>query len=571
MHVRAPVLTFVAIACCLCIGAADITLVKHARRIKPPRTSEYVVREGDTLRRILMEVYNAREGDLPFLYRQFRLLNPNVSSLDNILIGTKVRIPLVGSVLAASEEKKNPPAVRVKEVTPDEYVIRQGEHLAKILRDIYGIPDDVVYRQYIDLILKLNPQITNPDRILAGQRLRLPQVRDVLSAVKKTQEQTGAAMTETSAGVTRQNGGQEFPALSRSGGASGKTEDVGQGTKAVEFNSAEPGARGDKGASGKALGVRGIKDSVLPALKSMGGSQRDKGTFFMPVAGGTSLSINTSEIPVMELDTGRKIIFDMDGRISPDMKDFIEKAFPSFTVISGPQENLEGLMDRVLSVSGYFSINKDPSPLLVGSEEKLRFFGKWIVYKDFSRRNVFVINLLDANEDKTPLTIRRYAGTFGIDLIEIGGKDTRATKKKTAPPVDLKHSYPSILDHFKVPYLRDSEIVLMESGPIRVTYKAPILVDKAILTETMPDQEMIAMLEKKSYDIVNTRELLLEEVLAILGLEFEGPPIRLTVAKGRTELEIPGIRIGTTVILLKKVDPEIQNYLASEGLKLLAW
>jgi hypothetical protein len=36
------------IACSLCIGAADITLVKHARRIKTPETSEYVVQAGDS-------------------------------------------------------------------------------------------------------------------------------------------------------------------------------------------------------------------------------------------------------------------------------------------------------------------------------------------------------------------------------------------------------------------------------------------------------------------------------------------------------------------------------------------
>ena len=150
------------------------------------------------------------------------------------------------------------------------------------------------------------------------------------------------------------------------------------------------------------------------------------------------MSINTSEIPVMELDTGKKIIFDMNGTISPEVKGHIEKAFPSFTVVSGSQGDLEGLMDKVLSVSGYFSVNKDSSPLLVGAEEKLRFFGKWIVYKDFSRNNVFVVNLLGNEDQKTPGGIRNYAKHFGIDLIEIGGKDTGSALKKSAQVADLK-------------------------------------------------------------------------------------------------------------------------------------
>jgi hypothetical protein len=228
-------------------------------------------------------------------------------------------------------------------------------------------------------------------------------------------------------------------------------------------------------------------------------------------------------------------------------------------------------MDKVLSVSGYFSINKDPSPLLVGSEEKVRFFGKWIVYKDFSRRNVFVINLLGDNENKTPKAIRNYASTFGIDLIEIGGKEGGNTQSKPAPLVDLKRSYPELLKTLKIPHQVGTEILLMSSGPIRIAYKAPVLLDKIILAETMPDPEMAAMLQQQSYDILNTSELQPDEVLDALGQDFEGPPLKITVDKDRSELEVPGIRIGNRIILIKRVEREIQNYLAASGMKLFVW
>lgn len=554
MHARSAALMASIIACVLCIGAADITLVKHARKVKPPETSEYTVREGDSLRRILMDVYKAKEQDLPYLYRQFRLLNPGISSLDNIHAGMKIRIPLLASVLAAAQEKSMPPGVEVRKVAPDEYVIKQGEHLAKILRDVYGIPDEVIYRQYIDLVREHNPQITNPDLIQPGQKLKLPPLRELLSAVKETRHEEARAETDGSTGVAS----RDEPTVP---GLSGQKNGV---------SPADKGA-GPAVAKGKDPDISAVKRSVLPALKTMGGMQRDSGTYFMPVAGGTSLSIDTSEIPVMELDTGRKIIFDVNSVITPEMKGFIEKAFPSFTVISGSPGDMEGLMDKVLSVSGYFSINKDPSPLLVGSEEKLRFFGKWIVYKDFSRRNVFVINLLGDNESRTPQPIRRYAGAFGIDLIEIGGKDPGGAQKKHAPPTDLNRSYPRLLRHFMIPHETDREMVLLESGPVRVAYKAPVLVDRVILTDTMPDPGMVALLKQQSYEVADTRELLLEEVLGILGIDFDGPPVRITVARGRTELEIPGIRVGSSMILMKKVDQVILEYLADSGMNLLAW
>lgn len=570
MHVRTSMMLVALMSCLFCISAADITLVKHARRVKAPQTSEYVVREGDTLRKILMGVYHAKEQDLPYLYRQFKLQNPTITSLDTIHAGMKVKIPMVGSVLAAAEEKKSPAGLEVKEVSPDEYVIKQGEHLAKILKDIYGIPDDVLYRQYIDLIQQLNPEITDPDRILAGQKLKLPGPKQVLSAVKQKQTEVSPPAAATSAGVEQPREEAASAALAKAG-VPVKNGEEGLPSAQSQQTMGTPSMDRGTSAPGKARDVREVKRSVLPALKSMGGIQRDSGTYFMPISGGTSLSIDTSEIPVMELDTGRKIIFDVNGTITAEMKEFIEKAFPSFTVISGSPGDLEGLMDKVLSVSGYFSINKNPSPLLVGSEEKLRFFGKWIVYKDFSRRNVFVINLLGDDENKTPQSIRRYAGNFGIDLIEIGGRDEHAAALNAAPLEDLERSYPSLLENLHVPYKLNQEIELMKSGPIRITYKAPVLVDKVILAEVLPEKEMLVMLQKQSFEVADTRELLLEEVLDILGQDFDGPPVKIAVARGRAELEIPGIRMGNSMILLKKVDQEILKYLAASGMKLFAW
>jgi hypothetical protein len=552
------------VACSLCIGAADITLVKHARRVKPPPSGEYVVQPGDTLSSILVKVYHARQADLPALYRQFRMLNPSIQDLNNIQAGAKIRIPLRD----LDGQGRKPNGMEVKRVAPDEYVIKQGEHLAKILRDIYGIPDEVVFRQYLDLIRQLNPEITNPDYVRAGQKLRLPDVRQVLGAAKKSLPPTAPPVSASTTGVQPR---AAPPFLARTEPSSPEVVSAGTPAQGSKPSGGTAGASSPAGPAAKSADMKTVKDTVLPALKAMGGSQKDSGLYFMPVAGGSSLSIDTTEIPVMELDTGKKIIFDVKGAITPEMKGFIEKAFPAFTVVSGSQGGLEELMDKALSVSGYFSINKDPSPLLVGSEEKLRFFGKWIVYKDFSRRNVFVINLLDDDEVKTPKAIRRYAGNFGIDLIEIGGKEAGGHKSRSASLPSLKRSYPALLKTLRVPHEVNREIELMKSGPVRIAYKAPILAGKVILTEVMPEPEMAGLLRQQTYEIIQTQEKPVDEVLEILGQDFEGPPVKITVAQGRTELEVPGLRFSDTIILLHPVDREIQDYLLAQGMRIIAW
>jgi hypothetical protein len=575
MRVRGVLLLIALMTYSLGAFAADITLVKHARRARPLGASQYVVKEGDTLRTILMEGYHAKEEDLPSLYKRFRQENPNIENLDNIPYGTKIVIPIKGEPPIVAEQKKSSEELEVREASPNEYVIKQGEYLARIMRKVYGVSDDLIFHEYMDLVKKLNPEINNPDLIKPGQKLILPDIRRVMAKAKKSQNAATVPLSVSTTGVSPQEVSkipttmtntaitpQAKQDIAVSGSPSKAAPEVPMGKQARNGKSKEPGNAG---------GLKMVKSAVLPALKDMGGTKRDKGIYYMPTSGGTSLSINTSEIPVMELDTGKKIVFDMNGTISPEVKGYIEKAFPSFTVVSGSQGDLEKLIDKVLSVSGYFSINKDSSPLLVGSEEKLRFFGKWIVYKDFSRNNVYVINLLDSEDKKTPGGIKNYARHFGIDLIEIGGKDAGNALKRSAQVADLKHSYQALLGRLKIPYDENREIDLVDSGVVKITYKAPVLMGDVILTDVMPEKDMAALLHEKSYKLLNTGTAEPDEVLKALGLEFEGPPLKMTVAQGRTELEIPGIRLGNNILLLKKIDKDIAAYLTASGMRVMAW
>ena len=563
MHVRGVLLLVALIAYSLSAFAADITLVKHARRVKPSGASQYVVKEGDTLRTILMEGYNAKEEDLPYLYKRFRQENPGIENLDHIPSGTKILIPMKGGSAIVPQQKKTPVELEVKEGSPNEYVIKQGEYLARIMREVYGVSDDLIFHEYMDLVKKLNPEISDPNLIKAGQKLILPDIKQVVAKAKESQGTAPAALSSSSMGVPPTTASTGIPPQAKPANAVSGPPPASPSVKQAR--------NGKSTGLGKAGDLKAVRGAVLPALKNMGGMKRDQGIYYMPTLGGTSLSINTSEIPVMELDTGKKIIFDMNGTISPEVKGYIEKTFPSITVVSGLQGDLESLMDKVLSVSGYFSINKDSSPLLVGSEEKLRFFGKWIVYKDFSRNNVFVVNLLDNEELKTPGGIRKYAKHFGIDLIEIGGKDAGSALKKTTLIADLKHSYPALLRSLKVPYVANKEIDLVKSGVVKITYKAPVLIGNIVLADVMPEQDMVALLHEKSYELLNTSTASPDEVLDALGMEFEGPPLKMMIAKGRTELEIPGIRLGNNVILLKKIDKDIAAYLAVSGMKVMVW
>jgi len=617
MRIRSAALVVALLWYASCAFAQDITLVKHAKRPRPSQpvqapqpAKQYVIREGDTLHDVLIKAYGAKIADLPALYSKFRKENPWIQDLNYIQAGTKVAIPSLNSHPAQNlADKSGSDELQVRQVSSDLYVVKQGQHLGQILRKVYGIPNDLIFREYLALVMEKNPEIIDPNHIVAGQRLKLPSMKEVLAAARTANGSTAAASgpaaevqastspvppAEAQAGASPVHSAPPAPvqaaparpAPSNKGTViqppaeqahAGDTVPAGVPAAARRPVNNQPDVQeankavrpeGEKGASDRV--VQTVRGKVIPAFERMGGKQKTQGTYFMPMPGGGSISVNTNEIPVMELDTGRKIIFDTNGKITPEMKAFIEKAFPSFKVVSGNSANLEEIMDRVLNVSGFFSINKDAAPLLVGEEEKLRFIGKWVVYKDFSRRNIFVINILKAEESRTPTIIRNYAGHFGIDLIELGGREPAAGgRADTAKP--LNRSYKALLNRLKIDYASDAELELISSGSIRIAYKAPILAGKVILTDTMPDPTMLTLLAKQSYTVVNTRNEPVDAVLMKLGLKPDGPPVKMTVAAGRTELEVPAFRVGNYCILKASIDRGIAAYLASTGMEVLIW
>ena len=561
------------------VMAQDITLVKRARRTADLKSVSYTVQKDDTLWKIFLHEYRARPEELPALYRRFRELNPNIHDLDYIRAGQRVVIPRL--------EEAAPQEARVQPSSEERYILKRGEHLAKVLREVYGIPDKLIFNEYLALIKKLNPEIENLDHVVPGQAVRMPATLTNNKAARVREAAPPAGTPEipsedraaTPLKVESPAPPQppaEAPAAppavtpERAAAPEERPEratlypaGVVPGPVPPEAASAAPGQAGQVS--------RLVRNTLLPALSRMGGSQKDQGTFFLPVSGGSSISIDTQEMPVMELDTGRRIILDLNDQISPEVKALVEEAFPSCSIIKDSGGDLEGMMNKVLSVSGYFSINTDAGPLLVGEEEKVRFSGKWIVYKDFSRRNVFVINVLSEDESRTPAPIRDYASRFGIDLIEMGGLEANLEEPRTDYVKILDRSYPQLFDRLGVAYEQDRHIELVASEVMQIAYTAPILVGRTVLADKMPEKNMQSFIARKGLTILNTRERELGEVLKAVGVDFQGPPVKIQVASGRTEIDLDALRVGQVLILKRAVDQDIARFLSASGMDVLIW
>ncbi|MFH2100245.1 MAG: LysM peptidoglycan-binding domain-containing protein [Pseudomonadota bacterium] len=156
----------------------------------------YTVRPGDNLSEIFRLRGQLVERAFPEYLRIFRKLNSQISDADVIYPGQGLLLPLkriapgtlpgqeTGTVtlpmVAISSMGLDREAVRPPE--PDEpfaaYQVRSGDTVSRILSQRYGQVGSTTYQAALGDFLRLNPLISDVNRIYPGEVLRLPETRE---------------------------------------------------------------------------------------------------------------------------------------------------------------------------------------------------------------------------------------------------------------------------------------------------------------------------------------------------------------------------------------------------------
>jgi hypothetical protein len=132
---------------------------------------EHVVKQGEWLFKILeSKGYSASEiqGMLPGI----QTLNPHIPDMNRLMPGQVIQIPEISSTagsVVARPKPKTPPGSYEK--MP--YVVRAGDTLVQILQ-AQGVPTKLIFSQYMDIFLELNPDVPNTNTLRVGQEIILP-------------------------------------------------------------------------------------------------------------------------------------------------------------------------------------------------------------------------------------------------------------------------------------------------------------------------------------------------------------------------------------------------------------
>ena len=132
---------------------------------------EHVVKQGEWLFKILeSKGYSASEiqGLLPGI----QSLNPHIPDMNRLMPGQVIQIPEISST-AGSVVARPKPTTPPGSYEKMPYVVRSGDTLVQILQ-AQGVPTKLIFGQYMDLFLKLNPDVPDSNTLRVGQEIILP-------------------------------------------------------------------------------------------------------------------------------------------------------------------------------------------------------------------------------------------------------------------------------------------------------------------------------------------------------------------------------------------------------------
>ncbi|MDD5771972.1 MAG: LysM peptidoglycan-binding domain-containing protein [bacterium] len=140
---------------------------------------EYTIKEGDTLWDIAINELHINPLDFSSFAEEVRQANPWIKD-DNVIYSNR-KLKLTKEVdikYAASDNIKTdaiidaPETVEIKSVS---YVVKRGDSLWSILSNKYNLVSPIKLKNIINLCLKMNPLIKNPDVLWVGTKILLPE------------------------------------------------------------------------------------------------------------------------------------------------------------------------------------------------------------------------------------------------------------------------------------------------------------------------------------------------------------------------------------------------------------
>jgi hypothetical protein len=276
-----------------------------------------------------------------------------------------------------------------------------------------------------------------------------------------------------------------------------------------------------------------------------------RGRLFLPMDEPPHYDYDMSEIPVIELKNGRKVVLDLQRRLKADFITRFRGRYPEYMVFQPqPKEPMAKALDRLWPLCGYYRVYGRDKAFEGGRDLKIKISADWLVWPsadDWNKGQPRVINLAPAPDDGTPEPWVKFLADHNIIVTDLyAGELLAETPRREAPVnnftvIDVSRAGPSAFAAALVKSFgfspRVGVKVDMEKG--RVTTGGESLDGNgtpAVYWDTgkertileyggFPTEELAALRQTGVRVISSARDVqsVLKSILASQGIELNGP------------------------------------------------
>jgi hypothetical protein len=119
---------------------------------------------------------------------------------------------------------------------------------------------------------------------------------------------------------------------------------------------------------------------IRPVISRMGGTVTASGSYFIPLQESTQITIDCALIPVVELDDGTTVLLDYGNRLAPNLRDLIRQVWKNYAFVPAT-ELIDGLgsLQAILRHSRHYSMARPDKPLRLSEKPEILAYPDWLI------------------------------------------------------------------------------------------------------------------------------------------------------------------------------------------------
>lgn len=576
-------------------------------------SEHHKVKKGESLWRILKNQYMVEDKKISFFTKIANFINPDIKDMNKLYPDQDILIPY------KYQKGKSPRKEKAVSSEMDEfYVVRYGDYFAKILRNKYEIAAPVIFsKRTVRLFKEANPKIKDINFIMTGQKIVIP--AEIISMKRKfipigkleVMKDVSTHQPEKTDKFENQEEPEklEEPVEFEEPEESEKPLEPVQPEEYEEPKKLEKPVNPEKPVKSVLPPVltkmnerhtddneTTAKDVLSSLARSFDGIDNRSGEEELDIEGSGALKLDYSKYPLYEFPWGKKVLLDYGNRIPGGVKDVISSKWENAEIVGvQKKDDIKSILDRVIDACGFYKVEKEGEYTVNRDNIQVSVSGDWIVFKDDSLKNVFVVNLIKDSKEVISPTLKSYLSEIGLAFVDIKSDGTEMTKENTfskqadyrkvsAEPLLMTDH---ILDVLGIEYKKDQNTNIFENS--ENGFSLEIIADRIFEKDGSVHMIDFQSLPIRIYDVIAEQgfkilnispedEILksAEKILIFCDAEYKSSPVEFQYGKNKKsklKLKVPGVLIksgeGDIILTQVPLNEAITQFLADIDVKII--